>query len=402
MTRPILGESLHSRTVHPRSPSALAVARAPGGARPRDRPKIVKRRSARCADGTADRQVHADNTPRHVRRDHDLGRHDPVGPRARPPWALQERHARASTTSAATRARRTTRATRTSARSSAATATASRSGSSRSTGRRSSSPINNPPNSLHGGIRGFDRRVWAATPVRSARHRRRAAQRTRPRDGEEGYPGPLPVEVVYRLDNDNQLHIDYKATTDKPTVDQPHQPRLLEPRGRGVGDDLRPRAAAQREPLHAGGLDADPDGRRRRPVAGTPFDFRAFHASAIASAATTSSSCSGAATTTTGCSTAAANEGHRRRRPAARPVSGRQLTVSTTEPGVQFYSGNFLDGTLYGTSGREYRQSDGLCLETQHYPDSPNHANFPSTVLRPGQTYATSTIYAFSTFRRGR
>jgi aldose 1-epimerase len=84
------------------------------------------------------------------------------------------------------------------------------------------------------------------------------------------------------------------------------------------------------------------------------------------------------------------------------PSSGRQLTVSTTEPGVQFYSGNFLDGTLYGTSGRQYRQGDGLALETQHFPDSPNHANFPSTVLRPGQTYATSTVYGFSTFGRRR
>ena len=81
------------------------------------------------------------------------------------------------------------------------------------------------------------------------------------------------------------------------------------------------------------------------------------------------------------------------------PSSGRQLTISTTEPGIQFYSGNFLDGTLYGTSGRQYRQGDGLALETQHYPDSPNQPNFPSTVLRPGETYSTSTVYAFSTYR---
>jgi aldose 1-epimerase len=82
------------------------------------------------------------------------------------------------------------------------------------------------------------------------------------------------------------------------------------------------------------------------------------------------------------------------------PVSGRQLTMSTTEPGIQFYSGNFLDGTLYGTSGRQYRQGDGLALETQHFPDSPNHANFPSTVLRPGQTYQSATVLAFSVSRR--
>jgi len=82
------------------------------------------------------------------------------------------------------------------------------------------------------------------------------------------------------------------------------------------------------------------------------------------------------------------------------PRSGRQLTMSTTEPGIQFYSGNFLDGTLYGTSGRQYRQGDGLALETQHFPDSPNHANFPSTVLRPGQTYKSATVLAFSVNRR--
>jgi aldose 1-epimerase len=82
------------------------------------------------------------------------------------------------------------------------------------------------------------------------------------------------------------------------------------------------------------------------------------------------------------------------------PASGRVLTITTTEPGIQFYSGNFLDGTLYGTSGRQYRQGDGLALETQHYPDSPNKPGFPSTVLRPGQTYATSTVYRFSAPRR--
>ena len=81
------------------------------------------------------------------------------------------------------------------------------------------------------------------------------------------------------------------------------------------------------------------------------------------------------------------------------PSSGRQLTISTTEPGIQFYSGNFLDGTLYGTSGRAYRQGDGLALETQHFPDSPNQPSFPSTVLRPGQTFTSSSIYAFSTVR---
>ncbi len=82
------------------------------------------------------------------------------------------------------------------------------------------------------------------------------------------------------------------------------------------------------------------------------------------------------------------------------PSSGRELTISTTEPGIQFYSGNFLDGTLYGTSGHQYRQGDGLALETQHFPDSPNHPNFPTTTLNPGQTYSSSSVYAFTTFKK--
>jgi aldose 1-epimerase len=135
-------------------------------------------------------------------------------------------------------------------------------------------------------------------------------------------------------------------------------------------------------------------------VAGTPFDFRRFHAIGARIRHKNQQLAYGHGYDHNW----VLNRGGNRKglAVAARlrdPASGRELTISTTEPGIQFYSGNFLDGTLYGTRGRQYRQGDGLALETQHFPDSPNHANFPSTVLRPGQTYRTTTVDAFSTFR---
>jgi len=254
-------------------------------------------------------------------------------------------------------------------------------------------PINNDPNSLHGGTIGFDKRVWAATPIRSGSSVGLKLQLTSV-DGDQGYPGTLSATMTYTLTRGHDIRMDYVATTTKPTVVNltNHNYWNLAGEGSGTIDTTKLMLNAS----HYTPVDATliPTGAID-PVAGTPMDFR--KATAIG------------ARNRDGFPQLVIGRGYdhnwvldRRDNSftklelAARatdPASGRQLTIVTTEPGIQFYGGNFLDGTLVGTSGRMYRQGDGFALETQHYPDSPNHANFPSTVLRPGQTYRTTTIY---------
>ena len=259
-------------------------------------------------------------------------------------------------------------------------------------------PINNPPNSLHGGDVGFDKHVWAATPVKD-RHSVGLVLRFTSPNGDQGYPGRLANRVTYTLTNRNEIRMDYRArlvgNSNLKTIINLTNHAYWNLAGEGSGDindhELLLKAShytpVDSTLIPTGAID---------PVAGTPMDFtrstrigkrirdnfpqlvigRGYdhnwvldrHGSGLELAARLKD-----------------------------PRSGRVLEVLTDQPGIQFYSGNFLDGTLYGTSHRAYRQGDGLALETQHYPDSPNHPNFPSTVLAPGQRYATTTIYKFST-----
>lgn len=252
--------------------------------------------------------------------------------------------------------------------------------------------INNGPNALHGGKKGFDKVLWKATEINRDSVVGLQLEYTS-KDMEEGYPGNLTVKVVYTLDNDNALTIDYTATTDKPTVVNltNHSYFNLTGLKRDILDHEVTIASDSIVPVDTTLI---PTGKLRA-VEGTPFDFRKPTKVGTGIDKVEDEQIKAGGGYDHCWVLKRSGDGLEKFATVKDPESGRVMEVFTTEPGVQFYTGNFLDGTLKG-KGATFTKRFGLCLETEHYPDSPNQPQFPTTTLNPGETYHTTTKYKFS------
>ncbi|MDY0831024.1 aldose epimerase family protein [Pseudomonas sp. SED1] len=258
-------------------------------------------------------------------------------------------------------------------------------------------PLNDGPNSLHGGAQGFDKQVWKAQPVKQ-KDSVGVTLSYLSKDGEMGFPGNLKVDVTYSLNDKNELHIDYKATTDKPTVLNLTNHSYFNLAGAGNGDVLKQLATLHASHYTPVNSTLIPTGELA-PVAGTPMDF--LKPTAIGQHIKDDHPQLKFAEPKQGgfdfnWVLDAKGDIGKLAADVRDPQSGRRLQLYTSEPGVQFYTSNFLDGSIKGKGGKPYAHWSAFTLETQHYPDGPNQPNFPSTRLDPGQTYTQNTVLKFS------
>jgi len=253
---------------------------------------------------------------------------------------------------------------------------------------------NNGENHLHGGLKGFDKVLWEVREL-EGQPGKSLVLRYHSEDGEEGYPGRLSVRVVYALSDSNELKIDYEATTDKPTVVNLTHHSYFNLAGAGNGDILGHELEIMGDTFTPVDDGLIPTGELKA-VKDTPMDFTTPSTiGARVAARDVQIQRGGGYDHNWALNKPAGTFGLAAR--VSEPTSGRVMEVWTTEPGLQFYSGNFLDGSNIGKGGVSYKHRYGFCLETQHFPDSPNKPSFPSTVLNPGETYTSSTLYRFLT-----
>ncbi len=249
-------------------------------------------------------------------------------------------------------------------------------------------PTNDHGNALHGGTLGFDRKVWTGHKISNGVELTLVSP-----DGDMGFPGQLTAHVKYTLQG-KSLHIEYSATTTKPTVLNLTNHSYFNLGGEGSGDILKEVVTLSADRYTPVDSTLIPTGQLA-PVAGTPFDFRTPTPIGARIDVDNDQLKIAGGYDHNFVLNNAGSKGLHLAAQVMDPASGRTLTVTTTEPGVQFYSGNFLDGTVTGAAGAAYAKHAGFCLETQHFPDSPNQPSFPSTALRPGQTMHSETVFTF-------